>query len=335
MNPIRPIFVARAVFGFVAVSLPLFGQTSVFATHVVFSNTNGGAGGGVFQPGNALGAPLGGSWVHSLGIGGELVLGFADAIVDGPGADFIVSENPFRSGYDSFAEVMFVEVSSDGTHFARFGARYFGLQVQPGAFGMVPVGTYANLAGQTPTLATSPGADAQDVVEAGGDAFDLADLSNHALVLANLVDLHAITQVRLVDVQSGQSLDERSIPIFDPGSGSADVDAVTVIHQAASLSPHAPRVDLAVAIDGRVTLRIEDPDGWQDLDANSLRAAIVGIPVDAFGLLGAFVVTSVDATGFTLVQPQPLPTNLLFTLSFSIKDNAGHRSGATRTRPTF
>ncbi len=333
---LSPQVVARAVFGSVAFSLSVFGQ-SVFATHVVSSNTNGGAGGGVFQPTNALGAPQGSSAVHSLGLAGELVLGFAVPIVDGPGADLIVSENPFRSatnGFDAFAETMFVEVSSDGVHFARFGARYFGLPVQPGPFGMVPVGTYANLAGQTPTLATMPGADPQDVVEAGGDAFDLADLSNHPLVLGNLVDRNAITQVRLVDVVSGQSLDERATVIFDPGSGSADVDAVTVIHQATSVSIRGPRVDLSIAIDGRATLRIEDPDGWQDLDVNSLRAAISGIPVDAFGLLGAFVVTNVDASGFTLVQPQVLPQTLLLTLSFSVKDTAGHRSGATRTRPT-
>ena len=153
---------------------------SLFATQVIGSNTNGNAGGGIFAPGNALGAPNGATGVHSLGLGGDLTLGFALPIVDGPGADLIVGENPFRlttGGWDTFAEMMFVEVSSDGVHFARFPSRYFGEPVQPGPFGTVQVGTYSNLAGQTPVLALTPNVDSQDVVDAGGDAFTWADMS--------------------------------------------------------------------------------------------------------------------------------------------------------------
>jgi hypothetical protein len=229
---------------------------------------------------------------------------------------------------------MFVEVSSNGVDFARFPARYHGLPVQPGPFGTVPVGSYTNLAGQTPVLATTPGSDPQDVVEAGGDAFDLADLAALPLVVLGRVDLGNITQVRLVDVVSGQSLDGQGAPIFDPGGGSADVDCVTAIHQLGAVSPHGPRVAITVATDGTLVLRIEDPDGWQDLDVTSLRAAVFGIPVDAGGLLASLQLQQVDALGFTLVQPVPLPVHRLFTFSFSLQDHAGHRSGAARTRPT-
>ena len=336
MNPIRSSIVAGTVCGALAVSSPLAAQ-GCFATHVVANNTNGNAGGGIFNPVNALGAPQGAMHVHSLGIAGDLTLGFAAPLTDGPGADLIVGENPFRltpNGTTTFAETMFVEVSSNGVDFARFASRYFGLPVQPGPFGVTEVGTYAGLAGQTPVLATAPGSDAQDVVEAGGDAFDLHDLAGHALVQLGLVNLAAITHVRLVDVQSGTSLDSRGAPIFDPGSGSADVDAVTVIHQQGLLAANGPRVDLTVAIDGTAVLRIEDPDGWQDLDPTSLRAALFGMPVDAFGLLAAFQVQQADPLGFTLVQAQPLPQTLLFTVAFSVKDFAGHRSGQSRTRPT-
>lgn len=310
---------------------------SLFATQVIGSNTNGNAGGGIFAPGNALGAPNGATGVHSLGLGGDLTLGFALPIVDGPGADLIVGENPFRlttGGWDTFAEMMFVEVSSDGVHFARFPSRYFGEPVQPGPFGTVQVGTYSNLAGQTPVLALTPNVDAQDVVDAGGDAFDLADLAADPLVGNGLVDLQAITQVRLVDVQSGLSLDSRGTPIFDPGSGSADVDAVTVIHQQGLVPANAPRVSLSVQVDGTVALRIEDPDGWQDLDPASLRAALFGIPVDAGALLGTLVLQQADAQGFTLVQPLALPSSLLFSVAFSLKDRAGNRSGLSKSRPT-
>ena len=337
MQSLRPQHVAGILAGVLAVSVPVSAQ-SVFATQVLGSNTNGNAGGGIFNPSNALGAPFGGSNVHSLGIAGDLTLGFAVPITNGPGADLIVSENPFRlSGtwWQSFAEMMFVEVSSDGVHFVRFPSRYFGPAVQPGAFGVVPVGAYSGLAGSNQVLATSPTADAQDVVEAGGDAFDLTDLATAPEVLSGVVSLQAITQVRLVDVQSGVSLDSLGVPIFDPGSGSADVDAVTALHQQGLGAAGTPRVDLAVAIDGTMTLRVEDPDGWQDLDPASLRGALFGIPLDAAGLLGAFTVQSADALGFTLVQPTPLPPGLLFTIALSVKDFAGHRSGQSRTRPTF
>ncbi len=337
MQSLRPQHVAGILAGALAVSSFVSAQ-SVFATQVLGANTNGNAGGGIFNPGNALGAPLGGSHVHSLGIAGDLTLGFAAPITDGPGADLIVSENPFRlagSWWQSFAEMMFVEVSSDGVQFVRFPSRYFGPPVWPGAFGTVPVGSYSGLAGANPVLATSPTADPQDVVEAGGDAFDLADLVLLPEVQNGLVDLQAIVQVRLVDVQSGVSLDSLGTPIFDPSTGSADVDAVTVIHQQGLVAVGTPRLDLVVAVDGTMTLRIADPDGWQDLDPASLRGALFGIPIDAGNLLGAFTVQSVDALGFTLVQPTPLPAGLLFTIALSVKDFAGHRTGQSRTRPAW
>lgn len=311
---------------------------SPFAASVVSSNTNGGAGGGIFNPSNSLGAPGGATHVHSLGIGGELTLQIVPPIVDRPGADLIVGENPFRlsgSWWQTFAEVAFVEVSSNGVDFVRFPARYFGAAVSPGAFGTVPVGAYQNLTGQTPVLAGPPGIDARDVVEAGGDAFDLGDLVGEPLVANGIVDLQAIAYVRLVDVVNGSSLDAIGTTIFDAGSGSADIDCVIAIHQQGAVVGSPPRIDLTIAIDGTMAMRLEDPDGWQDLDPTSLRGALFGIPVDSFGLLTAFTVVAVDATGFSLVQPYPLPNDLLFTLSFSVKDLAGNRSGQARPRPTF
>src|SRR5690606_33267836 len=173
------------------------------------------------------------------------------------------------------------------------------------------------------------------VVAAGGDAFDLEDLSAHARVVGGIVDLSAITAVRLVDVVSGTSMDSAGVAIFDPGNGSADVDHVTVIHQQGQVAVGCPNVELSVQSDGSMVLRIEDPDGVSDLDPTSLRAALFGIPVDVGGILSAFFVQSADATGFTLVQPFPLPADLLFTLSFSVKDRQGNRSGQARTRPGY
>jgi hypothetical protein len=184
-------------------------------------------------------------------------------------------------------------------------------------------------------LAAMPNVDAQDVVDAGGDAFDLDDLAGDPLVLAGIVDLTAITAVRLVDVVSGTSLDSRGATLFDTGgTGSADIDHVTAIHQHGWLAANGPTVRLAIQVDGTVSLRIEDPDGWTDLDPTTLRAALFGIPIDAGALLGSLQVQSADAQGFTLVQPVALPTSLLFSVAFSLKDRAGNRSGLTRVRPT-
>lgn len=339
----RARHVAAVLPGLLAVSVPaLLLRTlpaqSPFAALVVSSNTNGNAGGGIFDPTNALGAPLGSTNVHSLGIAGQLTLEFVPPIVDRPGADLIVAENPFRlagNETNTFAEVAFVEVSSNGVDFVRFPARYFGAPAWPGAFGTVPVGAYGNLAGQTPMLATTPGADPLDLVEAGGDAFELGDLLGEPLVVAGLVDLQAVRYVRLVDVPSGVTVDSVGTTIFDAGSGSADIDAVTAVHQQGPIVGSPPNVALTILTDGTIALRIEDQDGASDLDPASLRIALFGLPfADPLDFLtGAFAVVGIDATGYTLVQPFPLPDTQRFTFTVSVKDLAGNRTGQSRTRP--
>ncbi len=312
---------------------------SIYASQVISFDSKGDAGGGIFNPSNALGAPAGGAnLVHSLGIGGQITLGFDVLIANGPGADFIVSENPFTypTVEMSFAEMMFVEVSSNGLDFARFPNAYTGPQVDHGAFGTVWVGSYAGMAGQTPVRAGSvnfPNADHQDVVEAGGDAFDLQDLSDHPLVLSGKVQVNAITQLRLVDVVSGQSSDSRNFLIYDPGAGSADVDAVTVIHYLSNIDGHEPIIELTIPLNGRFELKIDDPDGWQDLDPQSLQASVHGHPVPVWPLLFLMNLTRQDASGFTLVLPFDLPQPWLMQLAFSVQDMAGHHSGASRTFP--
>ncbi len=60
--------------------------------------------------------------VVSLGDGGHALLTFDITISDGPGPDLAVFENAFLVGGPTnvFAELGFVEVSSDGVNFARF-----------------------------------------------------------------------------------------------------------------------------------------------------------------------------------------------------------------------
>jgi hypothetical protein len=208
----------------------------------------------------ALGGPRGGgNAVQSvnttnLGVSGQLTLGFDDpagptrrAIANQAGADFIVFENPIYAGGDttkSFAELMLVEVSSNGTDFARF-------QVQSktaapvGAFGTINPADVTGFAGVRPVFANTDPVngntiDPFDPTVAGGDAFDLSLLANNSLVTSGAVNLNEIRYVRLIDVKGdGSLMDDGPLfgaavnPIYDPtgdGSGGADVDAISVIH---------------------------------------------------------------------------------------------------------
>jgi hypothetical protein len=106
--------------------------------------------------------------VLSLGNGGSIVVTFAgNAIVDGPGPDFIIFENPFNVGNDPtapFAELATVGVSDDGvtwTDFPCIATQY----------------PYGSCAGWHPVFASSMNSiDPLDPNAAGGDPFDLADI---------------------------------------------------------------------------------------------------------------------------------------------------------------
>ncbi len=96
-------------------------------------------------PNKAIGPAEGTSGdVVSLGRGGEITLTFDAPIRDGIGPDFAVFENSFN---DTFLELGFVEVSSDGTNFFRF--QNDSLTPSPvDAFGEVDPTNVHNLAGK-------------------------------------------------------------------------------------------------------------------------------------------------------------------------------------------
>jgi hypothetical protein len=137
-----------------------------------------GAGQSVGQdklPGAIAGPPKGGGCcggsldVVSLGNGGSITVAFeGNAIVDGPGPDFIVFENAFNPGSDPekpFAELAIVEVSEDGVRWSAF----------PCTATAYP---YGSCAGWRPVFANAGEntIDPLDPAVAGGDPFDLADL---------------------------------------------------------------------------------------------------------------------------------------------------------------
>lgn len=289
-----------------------------------------GAGGGVYPPSNALGAPegqglhAGSLHILDLGLEGSLTLGFDVELCDGPGADFIVFENAFYMAgtLDAWAELAFVEVSTDGLHFARFPALF------AGGPGLLPMGSARNLAGIGPVHAhpvLRPWIDPRDPCQAGGDAFDLADLRGDPLVLGNLVDLSRIRFVRIVDIASGKERDPRGRVILDSGSG-ADIDAVAVIHHRGNQAPRGPRVDLAVG-GAQMRLTVSDPDGIPDLA--EVRASLLGIEVDPAALLGVFRVVRATPNLVEFIL-SGYPPGLPFALGFSVRDRSGAFSAAVR-----
>ena len=151
---------------------------------------------------------------------GSITLGFPRPIANGPGADFAVFEN----GFHSYVELAFVEVSTDGTTFARLPAR---------CLTAAPVAPYST---QDPTeLFNLAGKHLNNNGDAWGTPFDLDSLAAHPAVLDGTVDLLNITRVRIVDIPGrGDFTDATGAPVFDVwttfGSGGFDLEAVGVIH---------------------------------------------------------------------------------------------------------
>ncbi|TCN56605.1 T9SS C-terminal target domain-containing protein [Flavobacterium circumlabens] len=175
------------------------------------------------DPSGALGGTS--TSVVCLGDGGSATLTFATPIVNGPGFDFAVFENGFS---DTFLELAFVEVSSNGVNFFRFPSHsQTQTTSQIGGFGAVDCRYINNLAGKYRVNFGTP--------------FDLSDVPNNALL-----DKNNITHVRVIDVIGTinplyASHDSLGNIINDPYStpyptGGFDLNAVGVINQKTVLS---------------------------------------------------------------------------------------------------
>jgi hypothetical protein len=125
------------------------------------------------------GASAGSTDVLSLGGGGTIVVSFgANAIVDGPGPDFIVFENAFDTGTSVYAEPGEVSVSDDGVTWQTYPCT--------ATMGDPP---YGSCAGWHPVFSNPDnGISPFDVAHAGGDAFDLKDLGVTHAKFVRIVD---------------------------------------------------------------------------------------------------------------------------------------------------
>jgi hypothetical protein len=162
------------------------------------------------DPSLALGAAPGESGdVVTLGNGGSAVLSFGVTIADYPGPDLAVFENGFNDPI--FVELAFVEVSTDGTRYARFPSVSL-TGAWPGEIGAVDATDIHNLAGKHINNYDQAWT---------GTPFDLTDLANHPLVLAGHVHLDDVRYVRIVDVyghSDGTTTDAATL-LVDPTTG--------------------------------------------------------------------------------------------------------------------
>lgn len=184
-----------------------------FATEIVSFTPGACAGFGADRtPSPALGPPEGGGGnqgsfdVLSLGQGGTIVLAFGgNAIVDGPGPDFTVFENPFYIGGNEAsvaAEPGEVSVSDDGTHWSTFACT-------------ATTAPWGTCAGWHPVFAAHDNAiNPRDPAVSGGDAYDLA-----------AVGLKHARYVRIVDKSSDTCAAGAKVKSFG-----FDLDAVAIVN---------------------------------------------------------------------------------------------------------
>jgi hypothetical protein len=226
------IFICGVFFGSTAFA-GLFPPTGVtpdvavaWATYVVGSANQGTAD-------NILGA-VDGSWAVGNPGGGWITVGFDRAITNRPGADFAVWENSFGTAPLSYAELGYVDVSTDGVNWVEFPSIFF--DDGGNLPNYVDVTDVYNLAGSY-WASYMPDADKQGV------PFDLDDIMNTPEVLAGLVDPYEINFVRIRDIigagEGGSNYDQATYfgyandnLIYDAISygGGADWDAVGVIN---------------------------------------------------------------------------------------------------------
>jgi hypothetical protein len=202
--------------------------------------------------------------VVSLGDGGIATLGFDPPIMNGPGFDFAVFENGLS---DSFLELGFVEVSSDGVRYVRFPAvSLTQTQTQVGKFGSLDATKLNNLAGKYRAMYGTP--------------FNLDDIKD-----SSGIDLNHISYVRIRDVVGCiqppyATYDSQGHIVNDPWptpfwSCGFDLDAIGVIHSDAQgiddqtgrtlilmyPNPVCSRVHLSIMKPGTIHMSLFDVTG--------------------------------------------------------------------------
>ncbi len=132
------------------------------------------------------------------------------------GYDFVVFENAFLSNFttdggsvsgEMFAELGYVEVSSDGVNFARFPPVSLTSGVI-GEYGTIEISNIFNLVGKHPNAGSV----------CTGTPFDLNEITGEPNVASGLVDINSISYVRIVDIPGSGDFYDEAIEHIDPDS---------------------------------------------------------------------------------------------------------------------
>ncbi len=235
---------------------------------------------------DALGMAQGNSAdVVSLGDGGQATLTFDVQIADGDGWDFAVFENALN---DTFLELAFVQVSSNGVDFYTFPAISLTQDsTQVPAFGQVDCTRIDNLAGK--------------YRQGYGTPFDLAVFCE-----CGHPDLQHITHVRIVDAvgcidDEYATFDSQGHKINDPWptpfeTGGFDLDAVGVIHTSGSgihdremsfvvcPNPFEERFTVKLTNGNKVSLSLYSPDRLLLMQKETTSVAAFDLPFSPPGI---------------------------------------------------
>ncbi len=149
---------------------------------------------------------------------GQITLSFSTPIQNGPGPDFAVFENGFISAGGAgvagciFAELAFVEVSTDGVIFARFPTVSLTEPVAAnggtGPYGTIDPSNVYNLAGKHVNAYES----------SWGTPFNLSDLKAHTAVTSGTVDLNNISYVKIIDIPGNGFFQDSAVDLIDPNT---------------------------------------------------------------------------------------------------------------------
>ncbi len=148
---------------------------------------------------------------------GYIVLSFNEPIQDVNGYDFAVFENGFISGYNTgdgsvkgemFAELAYIEVSTDGNNFVRFPSVSLTTEAV-GAYGTLEISDVFYLAGKHPNAGGV----------CTGTAFDLNVLADDPCVIGGVVELNNINYVRIVDIPGSGDFNDWAVKHIDPNTG--------------------------------------------------------------------------------------------------------------------
>jgi hypothetical protein len=264
-----------------------------------------------------LGLPMGGGpeegslHVLSLGKGGSITAIFVDEyVVDGPGPDLVIFENPFFIQGDSSNSYVEAAVIQIGPHPDS-------MVLYPFDFvpALEPAGNpdkFVGMAGVMPVNSNDGIPDPQDPDSSGGDLFDLSQ-----------VGLENAQYIRIIDV-GDTTYDPDSELVVDPGwdgspSAGFDLDACVAIHWTDATDPF--RVDSAVAYAPDTLIVDLSKELSLDLNIQHDWFLLNGEPLDPGDLI--WVSSPSELTVVLIVTPPLSPPMPVLEVDQSITSSSG------------